>query len=171
MKPTPYTGCASFTAWTTRVSNPVRSPRRRASVSGLGQSTAFASGVPPDLYAFHRSTRNSIDLSEPRVTVSTVASPHLTELSHGTSATTCARFTPSKSGQRLPPTYYRGCWHVVSRGLLVGYRHHRPPQKEFTTREPSSSTRRCSVRLAPIAENSLLLPPVGVWAVSQSQSG
>ena len=34
-----------------------------------------------------------------------------------------APFTPSNSGQRLPPTYYRGCWHVVSRGLLFGYRH------------------------------------------------
>src|SRR6185295_12876858 len=33
-----------------------------------------------------------------------------------------ALFTPSKSGQRLPPTYYRGCWHVVSRGLFIGYR-------------------------------------------------
>ena len=32
-------------------------------------------------------------------------------------------FTPSNSGQRLPPTYYRGCWHVVSRGFLLGYRH------------------------------------------------
>ena len=31
-------------------------------------------------------------------------------------------FTPSKSGQRLPPTYYRGCWHVVSRGFLLWYR-------------------------------------------------
>src|SRR3954466_8907076 len=31
-------------------------------------------------------------------------------------------FTPSKSGQRLPPTYYRGCWHVVSRGLFLRYR-------------------------------------------------
>ncbi len=31
-------------------------------------------------------------------------------------------FTPNKSGQRLPPTYYRGCWHVVSRGFLVRYR-------------------------------------------------
>ena len=28
-------------------------------------------------------------------------------------------FTPNNSGQRLPPTYYRGCWHVVSRGFLV----------------------------------------------------
>ena len=32
-------------------------------------------------------------------------------------------FTPSNSGQRSPPTSYRGCWHVVSRGLLVRYRH------------------------------------------------
>ena len=31
-------------------------------------------------------------------------------------------FTPNKSGQRLSPTYYRGCWHVVSRGLFPRYR-------------------------------------------------
>ena len=37
--------------------------------------------------------------------------------------TAYAPFTPSHSGQRLPPTYYRGCWHVVSRGFLVWYRH------------------------------------------------
>ena len=86
--------------------------------------------------------------------------------------TACARFTPNNSGQRLPPTYYRGCWHVVSRGLFVGYRHlFRPRQKKFTTRKPSSFTRRCWVRLAPIAQYSPLLPPVGVWAVSQSQCG
>ena len=40
--------------------------------------------------------------------------------------TACARFTPNNSGQRLPPTYYRGCWHVVSRGFLVRYRHFLP---------------------------------------------
>ena len=44
-----------------------------------------------------------------------------------------------------------------------------PPRQEFTTRRPSSSTRRRSVRLAPIAEDSRLQPPVGVCAVSQSQ--
>ena len=44
-----------------------------------------------------------------------------------------------------------------------------PPRQEFTTRRPSSSTRCRSVRLAPIAEDSRLQPPVGVWAVSQSQ--
>ncbi len=91
-------------------------------------------------------------------------------LSPGTSHAVCARFTPSNSGQRLPPLSYRGCWHRVSRGLFVGYCPYHPPQKEFTTRKPSSSTRRCSLRLAPIGEDSLLLPPVGVWAVSQSQS-
>ena len=31
-------------------------------------------------------------------------------------------FTPSDSGQRSPPTSYRGCWHVVSRGFLLRYR-------------------------------------------------
>ena len=82
-----------------------------------------------------------------------------------------APFTPSNSEQRLPPTYYRGCWHVVSRGFLQGYRHNLPPRQHFTIRRPSSCTRRRSVRLAPIAENSSLLPPVGVWAVSQSQCG
>ncbi len=79
--------------------------------------------------------------------------------------------TPSNSGQRSPPTYYRGCWHVVSRGFLTGYRHYRSRRQKFTIRRPSSFTRRCWVRLAPIAQYSPLLPPVGVWAVSQSQCG
>ena len=30
----------------------------------------------------------------------------------------------------MPPTYYRGCWHVVSRGLFSGYRHYSSPVKE-----------------------------------------
>ncbi len=28
------------------------------------------------------------------------------------------RFKPSDSEQRLPPSYYRGCWHEVSRDFL-----------------------------------------------------
>src|ERR1700710_2016050 len=39
---------------------------------------------------------------------------------------TYARFTPNDSGQRLHPTYYRGCWHVVSRCFLWRYRHSSP---------------------------------------------
>src|SRR5919206_3590467 len=40
-----------------------------------------------------------------------------------------ARFTPSDSGQRSPPTFYRGCWHVVSRGFFAGYRPSSSPTK------------------------------------------
>ena len=54
-------------------------------------------------------------------------------MSPGISLQTCvavyAPFTPSKSGQRLPPTYYRGCWHVVSRSFLVRY----SPSSSLTT--------------------------------------
>ena len=69
----------------------------------------------------------------------------------------------------MPPTYYRGCWHVVSRGFLDRYRHlFRPYQQRFTIRRPSSFTRRRWVRLSPIAQYSPLLPPVGVWTVLSS---
>ncbi len=104
-------------------------------------------------------------------------------LSRGLSLPTCqaayTRFTPSNSEQRLPPTFYRGCWHVVGRGfLLVLSPQHGistlrllPNSQGFTTRRPSSPTRRRWVRLSPIAQNSSLLPPVGVWPVSQCQCG
>ena len=65
---TPAPGCpdtwhSSFTAWTTRVSNPICSPRFRASASVSVQAAAFASGVPPYIYAFYRYTWNSAALS------------------------------------------------------------------------------------------------------------
>ncbi len=63
---TPPTQCPSFTARTTRVSNPVCSPSFRTSVSGMSQKVAFATGVPPDIYAFHRYTRNSTFSSHPQ---------------------------------------------------------------------------------------------------------
>ena len=44
------------------------------------------------------------------------------EVSHPAYQTAYARFTPNKSGQRLLPTYYRGCWHVVSRDFFLWYR-------------------------------------------------
>ena len=44
------------------------------------------------------------------------------EFSQETYITAYGPFTPNNSGQRLPPTYYRGCWHVVSRGLFLRYR-------------------------------------------------
>ena len=80
-------------------------------------------------------------------------------------------FTPNNSGQRSPPTYYRGCWHVVSRGFLLWYRHYLPIGQSFTRRIPSSLTRRRCIRVSPIVQYSPLLPPVGVWTVSQFQCG
>ena len=54
--------CPSFTAWTTRVSNPVRSPRFRASASMQARPAAFAIGVLWHIYAFHRYTPHSAGL-------------------------------------------------------------------------------------------------------------
>ncbi|KAH7372681.1 hypothetical protein KP509_17G016100, partial [Ceratopteris richardii] len=50
----------SFTARTTGVSNPICSPSFRLLVSVSAQQSAFAFRVLSDLYAFHRSTRNSL---------------------------------------------------------------------------------------------------------------
>ncbi len=101
-------------------------------------------------------------------------------LSHSTKQAAYTRFTPNDSEQRSHPPYYRGCWHGVSRCLLKRYRQGngvlfplliRPSPQCFTIRKPSSHTRRGWIRLSPIVQYSPLLPPVGVWAVSQSQCG
>ena len=132
--------------------------------------------IPPLHMEFHSPLLHS------RKTVSD-AVPRLSRgLSHQTYSSACARFTPNKSGQRLPPTYYRGCWHVVSRDFLVDYRQIKasyylyPSSPTTELYDPKTffthaALRRCSIRLASIVEDSLLLPPVGVWAVSQSQCG
>ena len=52
------------------------------------------------------------------------------EVSHPTYIPAYAPFTPSNSGQRVLPTYYRGCWHVVSRSFLLGYRPFSSPKTE-----------------------------------------
>ena len=67
-------------------------------------------------------------------------------LSHQACKAACAPFTPNHSEQRSPPTCYRGCWHVVSRGLFRDSRH--------LARIPSGHTRRRSIRLSPIVEDS-----------------
>ncbi len=60
-------------------------------------------------------------LPNSRSTVSTAVLQLSCRISPPTYRSAYAPFTPSKSGQRLPPTYYRGCWHVVSRGFFYGY--------------------------------------------------
>ena len=144
------------------------------------QKAAFATGVPPDIYEFHLYTRNSAFLSLYSRKAVSKALPRLSRgLSPLTYQTTYVRFTPNKSEQRSPPLSYRGCWHGVSRGFFCGTvdppdylpREHSFPSKGVYNPKPSSPTRRCCVRLSPIAQYSPLLPPVGVWTVSQFQCG
>src|SRR6202012_29856 len=52
------------------------------------------------------------------------AGPELSSgFSQPTRQTAYELFTPNNSGQRLHPTYYRGCWHVVGRCFFCSYRH------------------------------------------------
>ncbi len=100
-------------------------------------------------------------------------------LSLGTDQTACAPFTPSDSEQRLQPPYYRGCWHGVSRCLFRRYRQTggisfsggSSLRKELYDPKAFIAHAAWLIRLSPIVQYSLLLPPVGVWAVSQSQCG
>src|ERR671923_2100602 len=69
----------------------------------------------------HREFRSPLPASS--LPVST-ADPQLSHgLSRQTQQATYELFTPNKSGQRSRPTYYRGCWHVVSRRFFCRYRH------------------------------------------------
>ena len=62
-------------------------------------------------------------LQDSRPAVSDAVSRLSPEISHLTYRSAYARFTPNKSEQRLHPSYYRGCWHEVSRCLFLGYHH------------------------------------------------
>ena len=62
-------------------------------------------------------------LRHSRLVVSDAVSKLSFEISHLTYQSACARFTPNDSEQRLHPSYYRGCWHEVSRCFLLRYHH------------------------------------------------
>ena len=62
-------------------------------------------------------------LTSSRSAVSETAPGLSPDISSQTHAPAYELFTPSNSGQRLLPTSYRGCWHVVSRSFLSRYRH------------------------------------------------
>ncbi len=57
-----------------------------------------------------------------RKTVSKAGSKLSLDISPLTDLPAYTLFTPSDSGQRLLPPYYRGCWHGVSRSFLWRYR-------------------------------------------------
>ena len=79
--------------------------------------------IPPLLREFH------FPLLPSSLPVSHDPSQLSREISHETWQAAYSPFTPSKFGQRSVPTYYRGCWHVVSRTLFLGYRPFSSPRK------------------------------------------
>ena len=112
-----------------------------------------------------------------RTTVLDAASRLSLDISHPTCSPACAPFTPSKSGQRSHPTYYRGCWHVVSRCLFLGYRHlFLLQEKRFTTHRaviPHAAwldqiSIHCPIFLTAASRRSLDRVSVPVWGTSLS---
>ncbi len=96
--------------------------------------------------------------------------------------TAYAPFKPNKSGQRLPPTYYRGCWHVVSRGLfsrylqLSAHRSFIPWKKQFTTQKAfflhaawlDQALTHCPIFPTAASRRSLARISVPVWGINLS---
>ena len=82
-------------------------------------------------------------------------------------------FTPSNSGQRLLPTSYRGCWHVVSRSFLSGYRPFSSPLTEVYNPKaviPHAALLRqafahCAKFLTAASRRSLARISVPVWPI------
>ncbi len=152
-----------FTAWTTRVSNPVCYPRFRVSASVTVQVAAFATGVPPDIYGFHPYTGNSATLSgtlarqyrmqfrgwAPGFHIRLVKPPTLALRPMNPNNACTLRITAA-AGTELAGASFGG---TVKRTDYLPVRI-LPSRQKFTTRRPSSFTRRCWVRLSPIAQYS-----------------
>ncbi len=152
-----------FTAWTTRVSNPVCYPRFRVSASVTVQVAAFATGVPPDIYGFHPYTGNSATLSgtlarqyrvqfrgwAPGFHIRLVKPPTLALRPMNPNNACTLRITAA-AGTELAGASFGG---TVKRTDCSPVRI-LPSRQKFTTRRPSSFTRRCWVRLSPIAQYS-----------------
>ncbi len=141
------------------------------------QSAAFATGLPPDLHAFHRYTGNSALLSHPlawqyplrfpgwaRSFNRRLTKPPTHPVRPVNPNNACHLRITAAAGTKLAVAASGGTVRMIARSIF-------PPEKGFTIRRPSSPTRRRCVRLSPIAQYSLLLPPVGVWPVSQCQCG
>ncbi len=82
---------------------------------------------PPVFFLISTHFTATPEFRSPLLNSSTAVSDAVPRLGRGISRLTCittyTRFTPSKSEQRSPPLYYRGCWHRVSRGFLFRYHH------------------------------------------------
>ena len=105
-----------------QATNPVCSPRFRSISVSTGPENRLChrcSSRYLRISPLHREFHSPLPASS--LPVST-ADPRLSRgLSRQTRQTAYELFTPNNSGQRLRPTYYRGCWHVVSRRFFCRY--------------------------------------------------
>ena len=108
------------------------------------------------------SSRNAVSEKAPKLSL---------EISFQTYAPAYELFTPSNSGQRSLPTSYRGCWHVVSRSFLSGYRPFSSPltgvynPKAFFLHAASlrQAFAHCAIFLTAASRRSLDRVSVPVW--------
>ena len=100
------------------------------------------------------------------------------QFSHQTRQTAYELFTPNNSGQRLRPTYYRGCWHVVSRRFFCGYRHPKASSPSKAVYNPKAvvphaaslhqACAHCAIFPTAASRRSLGRVSVPVWPVTLS---
>ncbi len=103
---------AAFTARTTRVSNPDRSPSFRSSPSDPYWLGAFATGSLLWIIAFYRSPKNTPNPFRSRVMQCLLQSVKLSlTISQRIYITGYERFRPNNSGSHSWRWCYRGCWH------------------------------------------------------------
>ncbi len=156
---------AAFTARTTRVSNPDRSPGFRPSPSDPFWADAFATGGLRRIIAFYRSPTNTSASSRSlawqcpllAVRLSRTISQEIYQAGYG-------RFRPNNHGPHSWRRCYRGGWHrscppLIRQGL---YSWQKPAQ--------CAGTWNPLVTLSRIAKVSRLLHPVGLGSVSQYPS-
>jgi hypothetical protein len=164
--------------WTTRVSNPVWYPHFRAWVSVKAKWAAYAIGVLDNIYAFHRYTINSAHLYFTQVyqfqwhcnrwaTVfhHWLNKPPAHPLNPINPDNACTLRITAAAGTELAGAYSYSTVNASRKSRFFLYK------SSLQRITPSSCTRHGWVRLASIAQYSLLLPPVGVWPVSQCQCG
>ncbi len=103
---------AEFTARTTRVSNPDRSPSFRSSPSDPYRLGAFATGSLLGIIAFYRSPKNTPNPFRSLVIKCLLQSVKLgLPISQKIFMTGYERFRPNNSGSHSWRWCYRGCWH------------------------------------------------------------
>ena len=159
------TWLAEFTARTTRVSNPVRSPSFRPSPSDPFSYDAFATGGPLRIIAFYRYPQNTSYASRSQAEQSLLHAVMLsTTISQEIYLAGYERFRPNNSGPHSWLWCYRGGWHQYYPPLIR--------QSTYLWQKPMRymSTRNPPVTLSCIAEVSRLLHPVGLGSVSQYPS-